>query len=164
MAPRRYMLCLSVGFGACILVLDPGSRQVCLLQPVHCTRLCSTTSSYCFTGTFCGIGTQVSRTRVMLQSRRDELERLAASRESEAALHGKVVNAKLQRMRTTKAFLHFAEKRGAKLQSGKSGRVKVSTNGVSWDFSVRVEEELQNSARKMIIVAFKAMDIAFGEK
>eukprot|EP00415_Alexandrium_ostenfeldii_P001619 UN1619 len=159
------MRCLSIGLGAYLLVLHSISGEKGCLKPFTDQRIGTSSSpSVCFTGSFSSISSPSSRMRVVLGSRREDLQGLAAQHEADAVACGQVVSAKLQRMRTAKAFIQFAKKRGAEVHANNNGIIKVSKDGAFWNFGVSVEDELQNSARKKIITAFKAMDIAFDKK
>jgi hypothetical protein len=78
-----------------------------------------------------------------------------------AADPGRPVSKKLLACRTTKDFIKYAKSRGCEVVIN-SNHVKVMLNGVTTGFqSPGKKQELQNSACKQKIEAFKAMGIAW---
>ena len=87
---------------------------------------------------------------------------LALQKERAALAEGRAIDKRLMRLRTADDFIGYAKLHGASVTSTSKGRMRISKNGVWRDVAGQGRRvNLMNSEKKKMIIAYKAMDIAF---
>lgn len=95
----------------------------------------------------------------------EDVGRVASLREAEAEANGLIVDKKVYRLRTTKAFINYAKTHGATVKSkGTTSRMRVECNGVWMDLSTKKKDQLNSFTVKQNIAVLKAMNITFVKK
>ena len=93
-----------------------------------------------------------------------ELKRLAAEREASAEMEGLTFSSELHQLKTSNDFVKFAAKRGADVKKKGTTYWRVSKGNVWWAFSTSKQTFKKKEVKHVIIIAFKAMGIAFAKK
>ena len=95
-----------------------------------------------------------------------DVTELAKLKEKEAEASGQTLDERLGKLCKPKDFIRYAESRGASVIATKTGRMRISKDGVWRDIvgSHGSGNDLQKSERKKMLTSFKAMGIAFESK